>query len=56
MIPASLLLALAVDRWGMHAALAIAGSVLFVLATAAYLEWVRSGDTEMEPAERLSEA
>jgi MFS family permease len=55
MIPATLLLAVAVDRWGMHTALALAGGVLFVLVVVAYLEWVRSGDTEVEPAERPSE-
>lgn len=55
MIPATLLLAVAVERWGMHAALALAGGVLFALVAAAYLAWVRSGDTEIEPAERPSE-
>jgi MFS family permease len=55
MIPATLLLAVAVDAWGMHTALALAAGVLFTLVVLAYLEWARSGDTEIEPTAPLDE-
>ena len=48
-------MAVAVDRWGLHAALALAAAVLFVLVVFAYLAWVGSGDTAVEPAERPAE-
>lgn len=50
MIPLTLLLAAAVDRWGLHGALWAAGAALFLLVLASYFEWARSGDTEVEPA------